>query len=29
MRNKEQIKEKINNTELVITLDEAAAYLVF
>ena len=29
MRNEEQIKEKINNTELVITLDECAAYLVF
>ena len=29
MRNENEIKEKINNTELVITLDEAAVYLVF
>lgn len=29
MRNEEEIKEKIENTELVIYLDECAAYLVF
>lgn len=29
MRNEQEIKEKIENTELVIYLDECAAYLVF
>ncbi len=29
MRNEQEIKDKIENTELVIYLDECAAYLVF
>lgn len=29
MRNEQEIKNKIENTELVIYLDECAAYLVF
>jgi hypothetical protein len=29
MRNELEIKQKIENTELVIYLDECAAYLVF
>lgn len=29
MRTEDEIKEKIENTDLVIFLDECAAYLVF
>lgn len=29
MRSEQEIKDKIENTELVIYLDECAAYLVF
>lgn len=29
MRNEQEIKDKIENTELVIYLDECAAYLVY
>lgn len=29
MRNEQEIKEKIESTELVIYLDECATYLVF
>ena len=29
MRNEQEIKQKIEDTELVVYLDECAAYLVF